>query len=73
MKERDLYKFDGSWPKENEMTDQRGIAVSQSTFAALMRKVYTWMALALVITGFTAYGVAHSPALMAMILFDSSS
>ena len=40
MKERDLYKFDGSWPKENEMTDQRGIAVSQSTFAALMRKVY---------------------------------
>ncbi|MBR3496553.1 MAG: Bax inhibitor-1/YccA family protein [Prevotella sp.] len=67
MKERDLYKFDGSWPKENEMTDQRGIAVSQSTFAALMRKVYTWMALALVITGFTAYGVAHSPALMAMI------
>jgi hypothetical protein len=67
MKERDLYKFDGSWPKENEMTDQRGIAVSQSTFAALMRKVYTWMALALVITGFTAYGVAHSPSLMAMI------
>ena len=71
MKERDLYKFDGSWPKENEMTDQRGIAVSQSTFAALMRKVYTWMALARVITGFTAYGVAHSPALMSMIFGNS--
>lgn len=33
----------------------------------LMRKVYTWMALALAITGLTAYGVACSPSLMATI------
>ncbi|MCD8306368.1 MAG: Bax inhibitor-1/YccA family protein [Prevotella sp.] len=31
---------------------------------AIMRKVYTWMALALAITGITAYGVAHSPNLV---------
>ncbi len=36
-------------------------------FPALMRKVYTWMALALAITGITAYGVATSPNLLAMI------
>ena len=29
-------------------------------FPSLMRKVYVWMTLALVITGVTAYGVAHS-------------
>ena len=33
-------------------------------FPALMRKVYVWMTLALVITGITAYGVATSPALL---------
>ena len=33
-------------------------------FPALMRKVYVWMSLALVITGVTAYGVANSPSLM---------
>ena len=32
-----------------------------SAFPVLMRKVYVWMTLALVITGFTAYGVATSP------------
>ncbi|MCD8289805.1 MAG: Bax inhibitor-1/YccA family protein [Prevotella sp.] len=31
---------------------------------AIMRKVYTWMALALAITGITAYGVANSPNLV---------
>lgn len=36
-------------------------------FPALMRKVYTWMALALAITGITAYGVATSPALLTAI------
>lgn len=34
---------------------------------ALMRKVYVWMTLALAITGITAFGVAHSPALLSMI------
>lgn len=37
-------------------------------FPALMRKVYVWMTLALVITGFTAYYVATSPALITMII-----
>ncbi len=31
-----------------------------AAFSVLMRKVYVWMTLALVITGFTAYYVAHS-------------
>ena len=34
---------------------------------ALIRKVYTWMALALAITGVTAYGVAISPNLINII------
>ncbi len=34
---------------------------------ALLRKVYTWMALALAITGITAYGVAGNPGLIQMI------
>ncbi len=34
---------------------------------ALMRKVYTWMAMALAITGITAYGVATTPALVSTI------
>lgn len=36
-------------------------------FPALMRKVYVWMTLALVLTGITAYGVASSPSLMMTI------
>lgn len=37
-------------------------------FPALMRKVYVWMTLALVITGFTAYGVASSPGIITAIV-----
>lgn len=37
-------------------------------FPALMRKVYVWMTLALVITGFTAYGVASSPGIITAII-----
>ncbi len=37
-------------------------------FPALMRKVYVWMTLALVITGFTAYAVANSPGIMTAII-----
>ena len=41
---------------------------SMSTaFPALMRKVFVWMALALAITGLTAFGVATSPTLVAAI------
>lgn len=36
-------------------------------FPALMRKVYVWMTLALVITGITAYGVASSPGVLTAI------
>lgn len=38
-----------------------------SAFPVLMRKVYVWMTLALVITGFTAYGVATSPGVLQAI------
>jgi FtsH-binding integral membrane protein len=37
-------------------------------FPALMRKVYVWMTLAMVITGITAFGVASSPALLMAIV-----
>lgn len=37
-------------------------------FPALMRKVYVWMTLALVLTGITAFGVASSPGLMMTII-----
>lgn len=39
-----------------------------SALSALMRKVYVWMTLALVITGFTAYAVATSPGLLMAIV-----
>ncbi|MCR4584048.1 MAG: Bax inhibitor-1/YccA family protein [Prevotella sp.] len=48
------------------MTREQQLSMS-SAFPALMRKVYVWMALALVITGFTAYGVASSPAVITAI------
>ena len=48
---------------EREMMRGQDTYLSQA-FPALMRKVYTWMALALVITAVTAYGVANSPLLM---------
>lgn len=38
-----------------------------AAFPVLMRKVYVWMTLALVITGFTAYGVANSPGILQTI------
>lgn len=40
-------------------------------FPSLMRKVYVWMALALTITGFTAYGVSTSPAILQAIATNS--
>ena len=45
------------------MTREQGLSMS-AAFPALMRKVYVWMALALVITGATAYGVATSPGIL---------
>lgn len=40
--------------------NERERYVTQSAFGVLMRKVYLWMTLALVITGIAAYYVAHS-------------
>lgn len=39
-------------------------------FPALMRKVYVWMTLALVITGIAAYGVASSPRLITALFMN---
>lgn len=50
----------------NEAEGRRSFT-SGITMTALMRKVYTWMSLALVITGITSYGVATSPAILQMI------
>jgi FtsH-binding integral membrane protein len=38
-----------------------------TAFPVLMRKVYVWMTLALIITGFTAYGVATTPSVLQAI------
>ena len=48
------------------MTRDRELSMSQA-FPVLMRKVYVWMALALAITGITAFGVANSPGIMTAI------
>ena len=67
MTEKEMYNF------INEQNQQSGFVVNEkergltNVFAALMRKVYTWMTLALIITGVTAYGVASSPTLLATI------
>lgn len=53
------------------MINEKEATIASASFPALMRKVYTWMALALVITGVTAYGVAHSPAMMQLIYGNS--
>ena len=42
---------------------ERELSMS-AAFPVLMRKVYVWMTLALVLTGVTAYGVATSPGIM---------
>ena len=44
------------------MTRERELSMS-AAFPVLMRKVYVWMTLALVLTGATAYGVATTPAI----------
>ena len=42
---------------------ERELSMS-AAFPVLMRKVYVWMTLALVLSGVTAYGVATSPGIM---------
>ena len=60
----DLQKLQQEVMNESESTRWS----TTSALPVLMRKVYTWMALALVITGVTAYGVANSPAILQMIV-----
>ena len=48
------------------LTNERQWDVS-TAFPILMRKVYVWMTLALVITGLTAYGVATTPSVLQAI------
>lgn len=54
--------------EQEVMSAQETRQWAATAFPALMRKVYVWMAMALVITGFTAYGVANSPAILQMIV-----
>ena len=49
------------------MTRERELSMS-AAFPVLMRKVYVWMTLALVLTGVTAYGVASSPGVREALL-----
>jgi FtsH-binding integral membrane protein len=51
----------------NVVARERELEMSKA-FPVLMRKVYLWMSLALVITGFTAYYVATTPALIGAII-----
>lgn len=58
--------------KELDFQNLQGIPAERewevsNAFPVLMRKVYVWMTLALVITGFTAYGVATSPGILQTI------
>jgi len=67
----DLQQFERSIREDATSSVRQQEIVSTNTFSALMRKVYTWMALALTITGFTAFYVASSPALMQTIFTNS--
>lgn len=48
-------------------------ARTQSTFAAVMRKVYTWMTMAMVVTGLTAYIVASDETLIYSLFAGGST
>ncbi len=50
-----------------EVNNKRSWDTPSMSFPALMQKVYTWMTLAMLITGVTAYGVANSPSILNMI------
>ena len=51
-------------------TSEEKVAVA---FPALMRKVYVWMSMALVITGLTAWIVAHNASLLQLIYGNSTT
>lgn len=64
------YRMNLNGTQSSDFSLQGNYAMS-SAFATLMRKVYLWMTLALVLTGFTAYGVASSPAILMAIYSNS--
>ena len=70
MTEKEMYNLINS--QNNQ--ESNGFAVNEKergisgVFSALMRKVYTWMTLALLITGVTAYGVASRPTLLMTLM-----
>lgn len=59
------------WWLDTESLQGSDFAMS-TAFSALMRKVFIWMALALVITGVTAYGVATTPLLLIAIVTNKA-
>lgn len=59
------------WWLDTESLQSSDLAMS-TAFSALMRKVFIWMALALVITGVTAYGVATTPSLLIAIVTNKA-
>lgn len=56
----DYEEITNAYSREQELS-------MSAAFPVLMRKVYVWMALALIITGVTAYGIASSPGLIMTI------
>ncbi len=69
MTEKEMYNLinEQSQPATGFTINERERGLS-GAFPALMRKVYVWMTLALVITGVTAYGVASSPTLLMTLM-----
>lgn len=57
--------------QELEKLINQQMTAKADVFKALMRKVYLWMTMALMITGITAAGVANSPNLLALIYSNS--
>ncbi len=70
MEIQDLEKLINSQDATRNM--ERDLSQS-AAFPALMRKVYLWMTMALVITGLCAWGVATSPTMMRMVYGNSAS
>lgn len=55
---------------EEKIRQSESMSLS-AAFPILMRKVYLWMAMALAISGLTAYSVAASPGLVQLIYSNS--
>jgi len=61
QRKMDYEEFTNVVPRERELE-------MSAAFPVLMRKVYLWMAMALVITGLTAYFVANNETLITMLV-----